>query len=52
MIEKYAVSLLCTYALHDTDDHIPNGLLDLHSLYVAKMLRVRTSQQFVHWSDA
>jgi hypothetical protein len=35
VIEKYAVSLLCTYALHDTDDHIPNGLLDLHSHNIA-----------------
>ena len=31
MIEKHSVSLLCTYALADEHDHIPQGLLALHS---------------------
>src|SRR6266478_3583891 len=31
VIEKHSVSLLCTYALEGEDDHIPRGLLDLHS---------------------
>ena len=31
VIEKHSVSLLCTYALQGQDDHIPQGLLDLHS---------------------
>jgi hypothetical protein len=31
VIEKYSVSLLCTYALHSAEDHIPEVLRDLHS---------------------
>ena len=31
IIDKHSVSLLCTYALHGTDDHIPSQLMDLHS---------------------
>jgi hypothetical protein len=30
-IEDHSVSLLCTYALYGTDDHVPGALLDLHS---------------------
>jgi hypothetical protein len=31
VIEKYSVSLLCTYALIGADDHVPSVLMDLHS---------------------
>jgi len=31
VIKEHSVSLLCTYALHNADDHIPKELLDLHS---------------------
>ena len=31
VIEQHSVSLLCTYALHDADDHIPDELVCLHS---------------------
>jgi hypothetical protein len=31
VINEHSVSLLCTYALHNTEDHIPKELLDLHS---------------------
>jgi hypothetical protein len=31
MIEKYSISLLCTYALCDEADEIPQALVDLHS---------------------
>jgi len=31
IIDKYSVSLLCTYALNGTEDHIPSHLMDLHS---------------------
>jgi len=31
VINEHSVSLLCTYALHNADDHIPKELLDLHS---------------------
>jgi len=30
-INEHSVSLLCTYALHNADDHIPKALIDLHS---------------------
>lgn len=31
VIQEHSVSLLCTYALHHADDHIPKALVDLHS---------------------
>jgi len=31
VISEHSVSLLCTYALHNADDHIPETLLALHS---------------------
>ena len=31
VIVEHSVSLLCTYALHNADDHIPKTLVDLHS---------------------
>jgi hypothetical protein len=31
VIKEHSVSLLCTYALHHAEDHIPKELLDLHS---------------------
>ena len=30
-IDEHSVSLLCTYALHHADDHIPQALIKLHS---------------------
>jgi len=31
IINEHSVSLLCTYALHNADDHIPKALVELHS---------------------
>jgi len=31
IIRQHSVALLCTYALHHTNDHIPDALVDLHS---------------------
>jgi hypothetical protein len=31
VINVHSVSLLCTYALHNTDDYIPERLTELHS---------------------
>jgi len=31
VIQEHSVSLLCTYALHNANDHIPEGLVDLHT---------------------
>jgi hypothetical protein len=31
VIEKHSVSLLCTYALHNAQDHVPQSLIALHS---------------------
>ena len=31
VIREHSVSLLCTYALHNAKDHIPEGLVDLHT---------------------
>jgi hypothetical protein len=31
VINEHSVSLLCTYALHNADDHIPETLIELHS---------------------
>ena len=31
VIDQHSVSLLCTYALHNPEDHIPRALMDLHS---------------------
>lgn len=31
VINDHSVALLCTYALHNADDHIPESLIDLHS---------------------
>jgi hypothetical protein len=31
VIDKHSVSLLCTYALHNAHDHIPQSLIALHS---------------------
>jgi len=30
VIDKYSVSLLCAYALHNANDHIPQSLIALH----------------------
>ena len=31
IINEHSVALLCTYALHNADDHIPKALVELHS---------------------
>jgi hypothetical protein len=31
VIADHSVSLLCTYALSDAGDHLPEALVDLHS---------------------
>jgi hypothetical protein len=31
VVSAYSVALLCTYALHNQNDHIPQSLIDLHS---------------------
>jgi len=31
VIDNHSVSLLCTYALHNANDHIPQSLIALHS---------------------
>jgi hypothetical protein len=31
IINEHSVALLCTYALHHADDHIPKALVELHS---------------------
>jgi hypothetical protein len=31
VIDEHSVALLCTYAMHDADDHIPASLIALHS---------------------
>ena len=31
VINEHGVSLLCTYALHHAEDHIPKALIELHS---------------------
>jgi hypothetical protein len=31
VINEHSVSLLCTYALHNADDHLPKALIELHS---------------------
>lgn len=31
VIKEHSVALLCTYALHNAEDHIPRALMDLHS---------------------
>jgi hypothetical protein len=31
VIKEYSVALLCTYALNDQSDHIPEALVQLHS---------------------
>ena len=31
VIDRHSVALLCTYALHHADDHIPRSLIALHS---------------------
>jgi hypothetical protein len=31
VINRHSVALLCTYALHDADDHIPRSLIALHT---------------------
>src|ERR1700720_4538377 len=31
VIDKHSVSLLCTYALHNEQDHVPQSLIALHS---------------------
>jgi hypothetical protein len=31
VIEDHSVALLCTYALGDSNDHVPEVLLELHS---------------------
>jgi hypothetical protein len=31
VIDDHSVSLLCTYALHNADDHVPQSLIALHS---------------------
>jgi hypothetical protein len=31
VIKEHSVALLCTYALHNAEDHIPDALIDLHA---------------------
>jgi hypothetical protein len=31
VINEHSVSLLCTYALQNADEHLPKGLVELHS---------------------
>lgn len=31
VITEHSVALLCTYAMHNADDHIPKALIELHS---------------------
>jgi MEDS: MEthanogen/methylotroph, DcmR Sensory domain len=31
VIKEHSVALLCSYALHNAEDHIPRALMDLHS---------------------
>jgi len=41
VIDQHSVSLLCTYALHNPDDHIPKALVDLHSHSIEREYSVR-----------
>lgn len=36
VIDKHSVSLLCTYALHNAQDHVPQSLLALHSANIER----------------
>ena len=36
IIRDHSVALLCTYALHNADDHIPEALTSLHSHSIAR----------------
>jgi hypothetical protein len=36
IIDKHSVSLLCTYALNYTDDHLSESLLALHSYTIER----------------
>ena len=38
VIKEHSVSLLCTYALHNADDHIPKALVELHSHNIEREL--------------
>ncbi len=40
IINEHSVSLLCTYALHNANDYIPEGLVELHSHNIERELRV------------
>jgi len=40
VIQEHSVSLLCTYALHNADDHIPKSLVELHSHNIERELTV------------
>jgi hypothetical protein len=45
IIDTHSVSLLCTYALHNADDHIPKELVDLHSHSIERDCPVAQSVQ-------
>src|ERR1700730_11294131 len=36
VIDKHSVSLLCTYALHNAQDHVPQSLIELHSANIER----------------
>jgi hypothetical protein len=36
VIREHSVALLCTYALHNTNDHIPEALVDLHTASIER----------------
>jgi hypothetical protein len=40
VIKEHSVALLCTYALHGAEDHIPRDLMDLHSHNIERELTV------------
>jgi hypothetical protein len=39
IVRNHSVALLCTYALHDTEDHIPEVLVGLHSHNIERKSR-------------
>ena len=47
VIKEQSVALLCTYALHNAEDHIPRALMDLHSHNIE---RESNAQSAVHSS--
>ena len=40
IVSEHSVALLCTYALHNADDHIPQALVELHSKSIERASRV------------